>query len=74
MLYLFAGDIAALTIQQTPDTLHLSVENHKQNDSIWKDKTKGVLNLAALKVDSASSLATTLLHRIQKLQALVSWQ
>jgi hypothetical protein len=74
LLYLFVGDIASLTIQQTPETLHLSVENHKQNSSIWKDKTKGVLNLAALSVDSASSFATTLLHRIQKLQALVSWQ
>ena len=81
LLYLFKGRITSLSVQQPPETLHLSIEDRTKDSSIWKSDTKiwkeeeakRILNLEALKDTSASSFARNMLHRQQKLQASVTW-
>jgi hypothetical protein len=72
LLYLFRGEVASVTIRQKPDTLHLSLEDHKQDADIWQDKTQRVLKPAALGTGSGSRFAQTLLHRLQTLQVSVT--
>jgi hypothetical protein len=82
LLCLFIGKITSLSLQQPPETLHLSLKLAdakgsslwKSNATIWKDETERVLNLEALNDSSASGFAKNMLHRQQKLQAPVTWQ
>jgi hypothetical protein len=80
LLCLFRGRITSLSVQQPPETLHLSIEGHtedssiwKSNTKIWKEETKRILDIGALKDTSASGFAQKMLHRQQKLQAPVIW-
>jgi hypothetical protein len=68
LLYLFEGELATVAIQQRPETLHLSLENHGTGipaQPVWKDEERRVIHITG---DSASSFAMTWLHRLQKLQ------
>jgi len=66
--YLFRGTLSAVTIRQRPDTVHLSIEEHKNDPSIWRSTTRRTLNLSALNVRSGAAFARTWLHRTQALE------
>ncbi len=82
LLCLFDGQITSLSIQQPPETLHLSIDGHTQDSTIWKtntniwkdDEKKRILDIAALNNASGSDFANKMLHRSQKLQASVTWE
>jgi hypothetical protein len=80
LLCLFEGRITSLSIQQSPETLHLSIEGHTHDSAIWKTKTKiwkdeakRILDIGALNNAAGSDFANQMLHRYQKLQASVTW-
>jgi len=73
-LYLFEGEFSTLTIQQTPDILHMSVEGQLQNPQLWKDSSQRVLKLSAFNQNSSHLLARQLLGRMQKFEVAVQWR
>jgi len=73
-LYLFEDEFTALTIQQTPDILHMSVEGQLQNPQIWKNSSLRVLQLKTFNQDSSHLLARQLLGRMQKFEVAVQWR
>jgi hypothetical protein len=73
MLYLFQGQVTSITIEQRFDTVHLSVEDHKNDPSIWRNKSRRVLDATALNVTSGSGFAQTWLHKLQILDIPVQW-
>lgn len=72
-MYLFKGEFARLTIQQTPDTLHMSVDRHKQSADIWKNADKRVLKLSTFMQADSHRLAFELLDWMQKFEVSVEW-
>jgi hypothetical protein len=66
--YLFRGTLSAVTIRRRPDTVHLSIEEHKNDPSIWRNTTRRTLNVSALDVRSGSAFARTWLHQQQTLE------
>jgi hypothetical protein len=65
--YLFVGRIGSVTLRQSADTVHLSIEAHKAAPSLWQSASRRILNIAALNVASGSAFAKALLHRLQVL-------
>ena len=81
LLCLFKGQITSLSVQQPPETLHLSIDGHtvdstiwKSDRKIWKDEAKTILDIGALNDTSGSSFADKMLHRQQKLPVSVIWK
>ena len=66
--YLFVGRIGSVTLRQSPDTVHLSIEDHKSNPSIWRNASQRTINISTLNVPSGSGFARALLHRLQMLR------
>jgi hypothetical protein len=65
--YLFVGRIGSVTLRQSVDTVHLSIEDHKTTPSLWQNASRRILNVAALNVPTGSAFAKALLHRRQML-------